>query len=56
MLRFPALDATALERQERLEQLRALEHGIAIRVCRTDRPVIEINTPADLEAAVAMTS
>ena len=56
VLRFPALEATALERQERLEQLRALEHGIAIRVCRTDRPVIEINTPADLEAAVAMTS
>ena len=40
-----------LERPERLEQLRALEHGFAIRVCRTDRPVIEINTPEDLEAA-----
>jgi 3-deoxy-manno-octulosonate cytidylyltransferase (CMP-KDO synthetase) len=56
VLRFPELEATALERQERLEQLRALEHGFEIRVCRTDRPVIEINTPEDLEAALPMTS
>ena len=56
VLRFPALEATALERQERLEQLRALEHGVEIRVCLTGRPVIEINTPEDLEAARPMTS
>ena len=51
VLRFPTLTPTPLERQERLEQLRALEHGIRIRVCDTDRPVLEVNTPEDLEAA-----
>ena len=34
---LPALEPTPLERQERLEQLRALEHGVRIRVC-ADRP------------------
>jgi 3-deoxy-manno-octulosonate cytidylyltransferase (CMP-KDO synthetase) len=51
VLRFPSLTPTPLERQERLEQLRALEHGIRIRVCETDRPLLEINTPEDLERA-----
>lgn len=51
VLRFPALSPTPLEQQERLEQLRALEHGIRIRVCDTDRPVLEVNTPEDLEQA-----
>jgi 3-deoxy-manno-octulosonate cytidylyltransferase (CMP-KDO synthetase) len=51
VLRFPSLPPTPLEHQERLEQLRALEHGIRIKVCDTDRPVLEVNTPEDLEAA-----
>jgi 3-deoxy-manno-octulosonate cytidylyltransferase (CMP-KDO synthetase) len=51
VLRFPGLAPTPLEHQERLEQLRALEHGIRIKVCDTDRPVMEVNTPEDLEAA-----
>jgi 3-deoxy-manno-octulosonate cytidylyltransferase (CMP-KDO synthetase) len=51
LLRFSTLSPTPLELQERLEQLRALEHGIRIRVCDTDRPVLEVNTPEDLEAA-----
>jgi 3-deoxy-manno-octulosonate cytidylyltransferase (CMP-KDO synthetase) len=51
VLRFPSLPPTPLEHQERLEQLRALEHGIRIKVCDTDRPVMEVNTPEDLEAA-----
>jgi 3-deoxy-manno-octulosonate cytidylyltransferase (CMP-KDO synthetase) len=51
VLRFPALPPTPLEQQERLEQLRALEHGIRILVCETDRPVLEVNTPGDLERA-----
>jgi 3-deoxy-manno-octulosonate cytidylyltransferase (CMP-KDO synthetase) len=51
VLRFPSLEETPLERQERLEQLRALEHGIAIRVCETDQAVLEVNTPEDLERA-----
>ena len=54
VLRFPMLSPTPLEQQERLEQLRALEHGIRIRVCETDRPLLEINTPEDLERAKRM--
>jgi 3-deoxy-manno-octulosonate cytidylyltransferase (CMP-KDO synthetase) len=51
VLRYPELPSTPLERQERLEQLRALEHGIRIKVCETERPVLEVNTPEDLEQA-----
>jgi 3-deoxy-manno-octulosonate cytidylyltransferase (CMP-KDO synthetase) len=51
VLAFPSLERTELELSERLEQLRALEHGIGIRVCRTERPALEINTPADLDRA-----
>ena len=51
LLRFTTLAPTPLELQERLEQLRALEHGIRIRVCDTERPVLEVNTPEDLAAA-----
>lgn len=54
--RFPRLSPTPLERQERLEQLRALEHGIRIRVCSTDRPVLEVNTPEDLDRARRLVS
>jgi 3-deoxy-manno-octulosonate cytidylyltransferase (CMP-KDO synthetase) len=51
VLRFPKLAPTPLELQEGLEQLRALENGIRIKVCDTGSPVIEVNTPEDLEAA-----
>jgi 3-deoxy-manno-octulosonate cytidylyltransferase (CMP-KDO synthetase) len=51
LLRFPSLEPTPLERHERLEQLRALEHGIRIKVCHAERPALEINTPEDLERA-----
>jgi 3-deoxy-manno-octulosonate cytidylyltransferase (CMP-KDO synthetase) len=51
LLRFPTLSPTPLEQQERLEQLRALENGIPIRVCETDRVILEVNTPEDLERA-----
>jgi 3-deoxy-manno-octulosonate cytidylyltransferase (CMP-KDO synthetase) len=51
VLEFPRLEPTPLERQERLEQLRALEHGLRIRVCLTDEQVLEVNTPEDLERA-----
>jgi 3-deoxy-manno-octulosonate cytidylyltransferase (CMP-KDO synthetase) len=51
VLEFPSFAPTPLERAERLEQLRALEHGIRIVVCDAEHPVMEINTPADLEAA-----
>ena len=48
-----ALEATALEKAESLEQLRALEHGFEILVVSVSReiagPSIEVDTPADLE-------
>ncbi|NEO48238.1 MAG: 3-deoxy-manno-octulosonate cytidylyltransferase, partial [Moorea sp. SIO4A3] len=43
-----------LERCEGLEQLRVLEHGFAIRVCITEKAVLEINTPEDLAQAQAL--
>ena len=54
LLRYAGLPATPLERSEGLEQLRALEHGIAIHVADVPNPVPEINTPEDLERARAM--
>jgi 3-deoxy-manno-octulosonate cytidylyltransferase (CMP-KDO synthetase) len=49
LLRIAALPPTPLERAEGLEQLRALEHGIRIRVVETMYDTIGVDTPADLE-------
>ena len=49
LLRLASLPVTALERAEALEQLRALEHGIRIRVIETTYDTIGVDTPADLE-------
>jgi 3-deoxy-manno-octulosonate cytidylyltransferase (CMP-KDO synthetase) len=49
LLRFSALEPTALERTERLEQLRALEHGMRIKVGITDYEALGVDTPEDLE-------
>lgn len=54
VLRYPTLTPTPLEQREGLEQLRALEHGYRIRVCRTAHAVLEINTPEDHERAEAL--
>jgi 3-deoxy-manno-octulosonate cytidylyltransferase (CMP-KDO synthetase) len=53
LLRLASLAPTALEERERLEQLRALEHGIAIGVVAWHgaEPLIEVDTPEDLERA-----
>ena len=55
LLRLAALPPSPLERREKLEQLRALEHGIAIGVVAwTDpRPLVEVDTADDLEQARA---
>lgn len=50
---YQSLTPTPLELCEGLEQLRALEHGYHIRVCPTDAPAIEVNTPEDMVRAVA---
>ncbi len=46
LVRFPV---SALEQAEKLEQLRALEHGIPIGVARVDYESIGVDVPADVE-------
>ncbi len=46
---FTTLEPTRLERDERLEQLRMLEHGFKIRVVEVESESWGIDTPADLE-------
>jgi 3-deoxy-manno-octulosonate cytidylyltransferase (CMP-KDO synthetase) len=53
LLRFAALEQGALERVEKLEQLRALEHGFKIRVVASVRPSLEVDTAEDLARAEA---
>jgi 3-deoxy-manno-octulosonate cytidylyltransferase (CMP-KDO synthetase) len=48
---FPTLPASALERTERLEQLRFLENGLALYVEPTEHDTIGIDTEADLRLA-----
>jgi 3-deoxy-manno-octulosonate cytidylyltransferase (CMP-KDO synthetase) len=45
-----------LEAAESLEQLRALEHGVAIKVLHTAHASIGVDTPADAEAAERLLS
>jgi 3-deoxy-manno-octulosonate cytidylyltransferase (CMP-KDO synthetase) len=48
--RLASMAPTALEKSEKLEQLRALENGLAIRVAdATERPGPDVNTAEDLE-------
>lgn len=49
LLTFPKLSETRLEKLEKLEQLRALEHGFRIRVVETSLTSIGVDTPEDLE-------
>jgi 3-deoxy-manno-octulosonate cytidylyltransferase (CMP-KDO synthetase) len=54
LLRLAALPPTPLEQTEKLEQLRALENGIEIRVADAiELPGPDVNTPADLERVAA---
>jgi 3-deoxy-manno-octulosonate cytidylyltransferase (CMP-KDO synthetase) len=50
LLRMAQLPPVPLELREKLEQLRALAHGMQIRVAiAAERPGVDVNTPADLE-------
>ena len=51
LARFVALPESALERRERLEQLRALEAGMRIDARLVDTVPLGVDTPADLERA-----
>ncbi len=53
LLAFPALVPTAGEQRERLEQLRALEHGWRIQVLDASVPAFGIDTREDYDAFLA---
>ena len=55
LLRLASLKRTALEQHEKLEQLRALENGLEIRVADSvEQPGPDVNTAADLERVTAL--
>lgn len=49
LLDYAKMDPTPAEETESLEQLRALENGYAIRVIKTDKRFVGVDTPEDLE-------
>ena len=49
LMEFTRWPEGRLEALEKLEQLRALEHGCPIRVVLTKERTEEVNTPEDLE-------
>ncbi|MGK9368544.1 3-deoxy-manno-octulosonate cytidylyltransferase [Melioribacter sp. Ez-97] len=51
LLKFTSWNQTDLERIEKLEQLRMLEHGIKIKVVLTQYDSLSVDTPKDLEIA-----
>jgi 3-deoxy-manno-octulosonate cytidylyltransferase (CMP-KDO synthetase) len=54
--RFSQLPASFLEKSERLEQLRLLEHGIPVDVIRVAEAGLSVDTPEDLARARKMIS
>jgi len=54
LLRLAALPPTAMEKSEALEQLRALEHGIRVKVVKTAYSSIGVDTPEDLARVRAL--
>lgn len=50
LLQLSRAEPSPLERLEQLEQLRALERGIPIRLVETEYEAISVDTPADLES------
>jgi len=51
LARFVALEPSALEKREKLEQLRALEAGMTIAVARVDGVPLSVDTEDDLKKA-----
>lgn len=54
LLSYSSLPRGPLEEAEKLEQLRALENGIGIRVAETAYDTIGVDTPEDLEAVLKL--
>ena len=53
LLKYTKLEQTPLEQAEALEQLRALENGVKIKVVLSEYRSVEVNTAAELEEARA---
>ncbi|HVE43684.1 MAG TPA: 3-deoxy-manno-octulosonate cytidylyltransferase [Gammaproteobacteria bacterium] len=51
LMHYRTLSQTPLELAEALEQLRVIEHGYKIRVCKTTERTLEINTPEEYALA-----
>lgn len=51
LIKFTRLKQTDLEKAEKLEQLRMLEHGMKIKVVVTEYDSFSVDTPKDLELA-----
>lgn len=49
LLKFSGLPRTALEKSERLEQLRALENGMRIGLVVTAKPTLGVDVPEDVK-------
>ncbi len=56
LLSYSSLRRGELEETEKLEQLRALENGIGIRVSETEYDTIGVDTPQDLDAVLKLWS
>ncbi len=56
LLDYAKMDPTPAEETESLEQLRALENGYGIRVIKTDKRFVGVDTPEDLERVNAIFS
>lgn len=56
LLKFARWPASEPETRESLEQLRALDHGVKIKVVEAASPSIGVDTPEDLERVRAMMS
>jgi 3-deoxy-manno-octulosonate cytidylyltransferase (CMP-KDO synthetase) len=54
LLRYASLPQTPFEKEERLEQLRALEHGYSISVPSVSHRALEVDTPEDIERVEAV--
>ncbi|CUS79780.1 3-deoxy-manno-octulosonate cytidylyltransferase [Candidatus Kryptobacter tengchongensis] len=52
LLKFVELKRSKLEEAEKLEQLRALENGMKIKVVLIDKDTIGVDTPEDLEKVI----
>jgi 3-deoxy-manno-octulosonate cytidylyltransferase (CMP-KDO synthetase) len=54
LIEFSKMPPSPLEKAERLEQLRALEAGVRIKVLTTNYESLSVETPADLERVRAL--